>query len=354
MRTIEVDPIADMHVHLREISPKRDLGIDDGVMMGLIGASLDGGADVLGAMPNTGKGLRTAEEVQHYASVARSWGDGVTIVPFLMITEATTLLMIDQCYAKGIKHAKIYPRLRTTKSENGVMNYGQLLPIIKHCGEHGITCHFHPEHPCPEIDNRDAEYLFLPIANIFVEETMTKIVWEHGTDARCIPMWEKLAKSERFFVTLTAHHLATNEDRTFGDVRAVCKPPIKTERDRRDLVSLVTADHPWVMAGSDSAFHDTKAKHVDEGCCACGAFTAKFLHPLYAHTLDELLETPEGIEIYQNFTSRNARRVHGLPEPQETITLVREEMEIRKTYPIGALTAVPFWAGQKISWSIKH
>ncbi len=183
-----------------------------------------------------------------------------------MVTEQTTMGEIDQCLEAGIVDAKIYPRFRTTKSENGVACYGKLLPLIKHGGKVGMKFHFHPEHPSPIFSNRDAEFAFLPIARIFLEETDAVIIWEHGTDARCIPHWKDMARSRRFFVTLTAHHLATNEDDTFGDVRATCKPPIKTEDDRQGLLQLVAEGYryQWVMAGADDAPHPMENKHVSE------------------------------------------------------------------------------------------
>ena len=131
--------------------------------------------------------------------------------------------------------------------------------------------HFHPEHPDLMVGNRDAEYLFLPIIDMVLNETEATVIWEHGTDARCIPFWEEWATSGRFFVTLTAHHLLSNEDAAFGDVRQVCKPPIKTEIDRRSLVELIGKNYSWVMAGPDDAPHDIGKKYPRTTACACGA-----------------------------------------------------------------------------------
>lgn len=345
MRTIVVEPIADVHVHLREIGP---------VMEALIAMSVRGGADVLGPMPNTNEGLCIAEQVREYIDHARKRAPAETLdfMPIAMVTEQTRSLDIQLIRAAGIRHVKIYPRLRTTKSENGVENYWKLIDLINYCGELGIFCHFHPEHPWMKVGNRDAEYLFLPVAKMFLEATNATIVWEHGTDARCIPFWEEMAETGRFFVTLTAHHLATNEDDTFGDIRAVCKPPIKTESDRRSLVELVMRDHCWVMAGSDSAFHDVSKKYVETGCCSCGAFTAPFLMQLYAHTLQSLFDTKKGVEIFINFTSRNARRNFGLRLPTKKITLSRQPFRIPITYSIGDQTAACFWAGRTLAFRI--
>ena len=344
-KIIKVEALADMHAHPREV----------GEAEALILYSLIGGADVLGVMPNTVTGLTTARRVLSHIKQLKEGVLGQSdalLVPFVMITEQTKEQDIDNCVNVGIVNGKVYPYLRTTQSGNGVRRYGKILPIIKHCGKVGMKVHFHPEHPSMLFGNRDAEFVFLPIARISLEETDAYIFWEHGSDARCIPHWEEMARSQRFFVTLTAHHLATNEDETFGDVRSVCKPPIKTEYDRQGLVDLVAKDYEWVMAGGDSAFHDRDKKQVIAGCCACGAFTAPFLMPLYAHALDKLLETAKGIQTFINFTSRNARKVHGLPEASRELMLFRESEQIPLSYPIGVQSATPFWAGQFLNWKI--
>lgn len=345
---IVVEALADVHTHLRELA----------LHAALIKLAMEGGADVLGAMPNTKDGLLTPDPVEDYRLNAENTPlppSGIRrprILPFLMITEDTTLQTIDQCVGLGIKDGKVYPRWRTTQSQHGVVRYGLLLPKIVHCARAGMRVHLHPEHPNSHFLNRDAEFAFLAIARIFLEETSAVIFWEHGTDARCIPHWEDMAKSDRFFVTLTAHHLVANEDNTFGDVRAVCKPPIKTELDRRALVDLVSKGHLWVMAGGDSAVHPEGAKHVGQGQCACGAFTSPFLLPLYAHALGHLLRTEAGREIFVNFTSRNARRVLGLPETSRAIRLEPQPWQIPLTYQVGSAAAMPFWAKQILNWRI--
>lgn len=351
-QTVEIETIANPHSHLRE-------GCD--VMGSLILNCIKGGVDVLGPMPNTSAGLTTAEEVRDYIQYAQLLeGDEtkrfseLTYIPIVMLTEQTTEKQVDDCVEAGIRDGKIYPYLRTTKSARGVRQWGKMLPIVKHCGKVGMKVHGHFEHPAMTFDNRDAEFVCLPIVYQFLEETDATIVWEHGTDARCIPHWKDMAESKRFFVTLTAHHLATNEDRTFGDVRAVCKPPIKTERDRQDLVALVSENHPWVMAGADDAPHDVEKKHVHEDQCACGAYTAPFLAQLYAHALEPLFVTARGLETFINFTSRNARVLHNLPDASRKITLLRKSFVIPKSYRVGSWTVEPFWAGRTLNWSMKN
>lgn len=345
-QVFEVDALFNTHCHLRE-----------GDVVGpLIERAIQGGADYILPMPNTQRGLLTAEETVSYIYAAKKSTRGardVGFVPIFMINERTTVEMVDECAKSGIMDAKIYPLDRTTKSHNGVSAYMSLLPVIKRCGEREVRVHVHPEHPWMIFDNRDAEFAFLPIVRAFLEETDAVIIWEHGSDARCIPFWKEMAQSGRFFLTLTAHHLAADEDSTFGDVRAVCKPPIKTRRDRHDLARLVEEDHRWIMAGLDDAPHDVSSKHVPAGTCACGAYTAPFGHQLYAHALDGLLHQPEGVEVYQNFTSRNARRLYQVRDASRKVRLVRQEFQIPAKYGIGEEWDVQsFWAKKKILYSL--
>lgn len=344
MESFKLVRIANVHTHLRE-----------GVVVGpLIEKVIEGGACALGPMPNTSKGLTTAAAVTEYICQAKRFiyeGSSPFFLPIVMVTEETTKKEIDECVAVGIVDAKIYPRLRTTKSQNGVERYGKLLPLLLHGGACGMKFHFHPEHPSPIFSNRDAEFAFLPIARMFLEETNAVIIWEHGTDARAIPHWKDMAMSRRFFVTLTAHHLATNEDDTFGDVRATCKPPIKTEEDRRALVELVGEGHSWVMAGADDAPHPTENKHVHEGRCACGAYTSPFLLLLYAHALgrDKLVSN---LPAVQDFLFYNAMKLH--PQLKCTtgwIQIKQEPFQIPLSYDIGPWKVEPFWAGRTLDWS---
>ena len=342
---VEIDALANVHTHLRE----------GDVLGALVEKAIEGGADVLAPMPNTNQGLTSVAQVLAYNKIAKSFsptGKPTTFLPIVMVNESTDFKTISACIYNGIFDCKVYPLDRTTKSHNGVRNYGRILPLIKYCGEVGMKCHFHPEHPSMMFDNRDAEFAFLPILDIFLNETEAIIVSEHGTDERCVPHWLEMAKSSRFFVTLTAHHLATDEDNVFGDVRSVCKPPIKTRADQASLIRLVQDNYRWVMAGLDDAPHDASSKHVGQGRCSCGAYTAPFGLQLYAHALDNLISTPEGVKTFINFTSRNARRLHNLPPASRKVKLIRKSFLIPLSYKIGSWIVEPFFASQKINWQI--
>ncbi len=345
---VKVQAIADTHLHLREGAK---------LVKDLIAASAQGGADFAIFMPNTQAGLKNGVEAERYYKVARNADrEGkLDLRATFVITPDTTFETLKNCVQCGVRDAKVYPRGRTTNSSYGVSDYGALLPIIKRCGEMGIRVHFHPEHPIGLVPNRDAEYLFIPIMDMFLRETKATLIWEHGTDGRCVPFWEEWGEKEkgRFAVTLTAHHLLTTEDVVFGDVRGVCKPPIKTEADRFRLIDLVAAGYSWVMAGSDSAPHPVHKKNVQQGRCACGAFTAPFLHSLYAQALGDILfDTETGINLYNAFVSENARKFYDWPASSREIVLINEPFTIPNSYLLGGEEYELFMAGEMLRWSI--
>ena len=343
-----VDAFCNTHSHLRE----------GDVVPDLVQKSYDGGADVLLPMPNTAEGLITRDGVIKYIDELKQAASNLSMgfIPTLMINEETDVDEVFKCVNAGICDAKIYPLDRTTKSHNGVRDYVKLLSLIKYCGKVGMRVHFHPEHPWMLFSNRDAEYAFLPIVDMFLRQTNATIIWEHGTDARCIPFWKEMARTGRFFVTLTAHHLLTDEDEVFGDVRSVCKPSIKTKGDQQSLVALVAEDFRWVMAGADDAPHDIVNKHVHEGKCACGAYTAPFALQLYAHALDSILSIGErGYEVFTKFTSRNARfGLYNLAPTSRRFELSPEPFQIPGHYKIGSWVVEPFWANQILKYSLNE
>lgn len=344
---VEVEALANPHSHLRE----------NEVVLPLIMKAIEGGVDMLGPMPNTSTGLTTAEEVVDYIyhateCVAKQLGARVRFLPIVMLTEDTTEEQIVKCAEAKIFDGKMYPYLRTTKSERGIQKWGAMIPVMKWCAKYKVRVHGHFEHPNPMYSDRDAEFMCLPVVEILLQETEADIIWEHGSDGRCVPNWKDMACSGRFFLTLTAHHLVTNEDRARRDVRAECKPTIKTEVDRQALVLLIAENHPWVMAGADDAAHHAGNKHVHEGQCACGAYTAPFLAQLYAHALEHLFATTEGVDTFVNFTSRNARRVYHFPRASRKVRLERRPFKIPYSYDISPWTVEPFWAGKTLNWSI--
>jgi dihydroorotase len=349
MRRISVAKLIDPHVHLRE---------GEGVIEALISHSVMGGAIVLGPMPNTLEGLKTAAQVTAYIENAKKLvpgGADVKFIPIAMLTEDTTFEMIDEWVAAGILDAKVYPLKRTTNSEYGVEAYSKILKLVDYCGKVGVRVHLHPENPNMLFGNRDAEYQFIPIMEMLIQQAPETIfVWEHATDRRCIPFFKEWAKSGRFYVTITAHHLISNEDNSYGDVRAVCKPNPKEEADRLALITLISEKNRWVMAGTDTAFHDKTAKHTLAGKCACGAFTAPNALVMYAHALDHLFGRSSSSDVFDNFVLYNASDLYGLDlfKHKNDAVLEEGEWEVPDKYKVADKVALSFMAGEKLKWKI--
>jgi len=363
MISFETKGLFDTHYHVRQ-----DLFGQKSLVHPLIDLSVEGGAIALGLMPNPKAGvhaphdgLHTAEDVAAYVEHAAQANKAglVQFIKIVLITERTTKADIDACVKAGIKDAKIYPLNRTTGSDIlGVRYFHELIPVLRHCGMEGMRVHIHPEHPLMGIPGRDAEYQFLSEMDTFIgatEDTNTFFVWEHGTDARCIPHWKEWAKTGRFYVTITAHHLASDEDELFGDVRGVCKPAPKTRWDKDLLRALVLEGYSWIMAGTDSAPHDISAKQVGTGRCSCGAFTAPFALQLYAHVLLSERPSNKEIEIFRSFTCGNAERFYDfydLDLNPSGFRLVRRQFVIPTYYDVGPWRVMPFGANQTLDWSL--
>ncbi len=349
---VEVEALCNVHSHEREGQVKKPL----------IEAAIEGGADCLLSMPNAEGGMDTPDHVIRYNKESESMvppGQVMNFIPIMLLTENTTERQIDEAVDKGIKDCKILPYLRTTKSEKGVKRYYPMLPKVKHCGRRGMRVHNHFEHPCMVYGDRDAEYICLPVAEMFLDTGAT-VFWEHGSDARCIPFWTEMAKTGRFVVTMTPIHINTTEDYVRGNNSGVVRPPIKTADDMHALREFICKGYDWVINGPDSAYHPTAVPEIktlqkmpEFGKCACGAFTAPWILAWYAHALmDHLLTLPNGLEIFNNFTSRIPRQSFGRPPPSRTIKLVRRPLIIPIKYQIGPEVAMPFLGGETINWQI--
>lgn len=351
---VDVEPLANVHSHLRELD----------VAPRFMELAIEGGVDVILPMPNLKKPLLTADLVGAYISVLMARGrqvGKVVLISTAYLTETTTVEEIIRCVTLKIYDFKIYPRNRTTQSAEGARRYFRIIETVREASRRilemfgiRIKVHVHPEHPSMVYGSRDAEFAFLPIVYMLLSETDAIIIWEHGTDSECIPHWREFAKSGRFYVTLTAHHLLSDEDESFGDVRSTCKPPLKRALDRECLIDLVCEGNSWVMAGGDDAPHPASAKHVEKDRCACGAYTAPRLLAFYAQALGRLLVDNDAKKraIFIGFTSRNARALHGLGQTFGYVTLARERDQVPMRYDVNGVSYESFWAGRFIDWRI--
>jgi dihydroorotase len=125
-----------------------------------------------------------------------------------------------------------------------------------------------------------------------------------------------------------------------------CLPVLKREEHRRALVAAATGGSPKFFLGTDSAPHARSAKEAACGCA--GVYTAHAGIELYA----EAFEQAGGLARLEAFASFHGPDFYGLPRNRETITLLREEWEVPRSYPFGEDVLVPMRAGAAVSWRV--
>lgn len=357
----------DLHTHFRQgdvVAPYIQAHLD----MGCVGAL---------AMPNTKPPTAVvfeADEGGEYWSVERymrdlrsSGGDQFSelIVP-LYLTKDTTPEMIRKGAESGtLKACKSYPPHGTTGAEfgipvtefidNGVFAAMEEAGIVLciHGEEHGLP----PEQYFDRAGN--AEELFYTERMPRVREKFPnlKIVCEHVTTKVAVDFVH--SSGANIVATITPQHLIY----TIGDLiqglkyHLFCLPVLKHCADRDALrAAVVSADNTKFFAGTDSAPHTTKATACG---CAAGCFTGGIAPQLYAQAFEMAgvdLSDTQGQDMFKNFLCLNGAAFYGLPVPQETFTLVKEDapVEMLKTSE-GNVTPLPLGLGQQnLPWSIRR
>ena len=80
------------------------------------------------------------------------------------LTERTQVSEIrDAGKSADVKALKVYPRGVTTNSEDGVLDYSKIYPLLKIAEEVGLVVCFHPEVPDLSVEPLDREVEFIKI-----------------------------------------------------------------------------------------------------------------------------------------------------------------------------------------------
>jgi dihydroorotase len=149
--------------------------------------------------------------------------------------------------------------------------------------------------------------------------------------------------------TITPQHLLWSRNALFaGGLRphAYCLPVLKREAHRRTLVDAAIGGNAKYFLGTDSAPH---ARHAKESACGCaGCFSAPFAIELYA----EVFDAAGKLDKLEAFTSFHGADFYGLPRNAGTITLERAPWTVPASYPFGAGTVVPIFAGETLRWRV--
>ncbi len=311
------------------------------------------------AMPNTNPAKLTGPEAVAYRKEIEPHAPGTNILTTIKITPETTREMIKEAVDLNIKAGKLYFGITTNEAE-GVKSIEPYLDAIRAMEEFGMILLIHGELAYgpdgKKIINLRREEAFIPIAKRIVEQfTQLKVVFEHITTAAMVDfvLHYHIADRGRIAATITVQHLRDDIDAVLGfttpqgegiNPHNYCKPVLKMPEDRERLLWAATSGLSCFYFGSDSAPHTKETKEC--GCGKPGVFSAL----TRIETLAEIFEEAGKLDMLEGFLSIFGPQFYGLPIPEETITLVKEEWEIPAQYA----GVVHYRQNEKIQWRIKE
>ncbi|KFE56649.1 dihydroorotase [Pseudomonas syringae] len=308
-------------------------------------------------MPNLVPPVRNAQEADAYRQrilAARPAGSPFEPLMVLYLTDLTLPEDIRTAKATGFVHAaKLYPAGATTNSDSGVTSIDKIFPVLEAMADVGMPLLVHGEVTRSEIDVFDREKMFIDehLTRVVERFPMLKVVFEHITTSEAVQFVNQA--SANVGATITAHHLLYNRNHMLvGGIRPhfYCLPILKRNTHQTALLDAATGGSSKFFLGTDSAPH---AQHAKENACGCaGCYTAYAAIEMYA----EAFEQRNALDKLEGFASLHGPAFYGLPAPQDTITLVRDEWTAPTSLPFGELSVIPLRAGEKLRWRLleKH
>lgn len=332
----------DWHVHLR----------DNDALASVVGHTAERFARAI-VMPNLREPVTTARRALAYRQrIMDALPDGASFEPLmtLYLTNATSIVDIEQAAAQGVTACKLYPAGATTNSDQGVNNVEALDPVLEAMAKHNMPLLVHGEVSDATVDIFDRERVFIDgtLGPLVARHPALKVVFEHITTAAAVEFVR--AHAPQVAATITPQHLTLNRNALFeGGLRPhhYCLPVLKRETDREKLVDAAISGEAAFFLGTDSAPH---AEHDKQSACGCaGIYSAHAAIELYA----EVFDAHNALDQLEAFASLNGPRFYGLPVNDQTITLLREPWEVPEAYPFGGQARViPFRAGGEIRWRV--
>ncbi len=304
-------------------------------------------------MPNLRPPVTTTEAALAYRQRildARPSGSRFEPLMTLYLTDTTSGDEIRRAKASGFVHGvKLYPAGATTNSDSGVTDLAKVYDTLAVMEEVGMPLLIHGEITDSHVDIFDREKLFIDqkLAPLLERFPKLKVVFEHITTRDAADF--VLYGPDNLAATITAHHLLMNRnDMLVGGIQPhhYCLPVLKREKHRQALVKVATSGNPKFFLGTDSAPHTRSTKESDCGCA--GMYTAFGAIELYA----EAFYNAGALGQLDGFASRHGPRFYGLPVNSETVSLVRQEWAVPKSYPLGDETVVPLRAGGNLTWQL--
>lgn len=275
-------------------------------------------------MPNLVPPVVTAKDAAAYRDrILAALPENADFSPLmtLYLTEATDPQDVRAAAESGLISAvKLYPAGATTNSDSGVRDFDRVRAVLETMAEIGLPLCVHGEVTRGEIDIFDREAVFIDevLDPIRQNTPGLRVVMEHITTADAVEYLK--AGDDTLGATITVQHLMLDRNHLLvGGVRPhyYCLPILKRARHRDALVALATSTETRVFLGTDSAPHTTDTKEAPCGCAGC--FTA----PVAMACLAEVFDGQGALNRLEAFSSVNGPKFYGLPQNEDTLTLVR-------------------------------
>ncbi len=334
----------DFHLHLR----------DGKVLKETVAASArDFGRAIV--MPNLRPPVTTAQQAAEYkARIIEQIPAGSAFQPLmtLYLTDNTTAAIVSEAKAMGDVYAlKLYPAGATTNSDSGVTSLEKIFPALEAMIDHNLPLLVHGEVTENHIDIFDREKVFidrhlLPLVDRYPE---LKVVMEHITTKEAAQF--VAGASDKIAATITPQHLLYNRNHMLvGGIKPhfYCLPILKRNIHQEALLQAATSGSPKFFLGTDSAPHAKGAKESSCGCAGC--FSAFGAMAFYA----EAFESMNALDRLEGFSSHYGADFYGLPRNTDTITLVRQTVDVPASLPLGDEEVVPLKAGEQLHWMVEN
>jgi dihydroorotase len=273
-----------------------------------------------------------------------------------MFQPLMTIYLTDKTKADEIKRladsehvyaVKLYPSGATTHSEAGVTAIEKVYPVLDQMQDLAVPLLVHGEVTAQEVDHFDREAVFIEriLQPLLERYPGLKVVFEHITTKEAVDFVNE--GPDTIAATITPQHLMFNRNQLFnGGFRAhnYCLPLLKRERHRRAVLDAAISGHPGFFLGTDSAPHDRREKETACGCA--GIYSAHSAMELYA----QVFEDEGALDRLEAFSSQHGAEFYGLPQNQDTVTLVKQDWQIPESIPFGEGEVVPMLAGETLRW----
>ena len=280
-------------------------------------------------MPNLVPPVTTVDAARAYRDrISVAVPDGIDFEPLMTayLTDTIDAGELARGAEEGVFTAvKLYPAGATTNSDSGVTDLKQVTAVLECMQAIGLPLLLHGEVTDPEVDifDREARFIEQKLIGLRADFPELKVVFEHATTKDAVDY--VLSQDSHMGCTITAHHLVINRTDIFkGGIRPhlYCLPIAKREVHRQALRAAATSGDKRFFLGTDTAPHPVHEKESDCGCA--GIFSAPTAMQVYTQVFDE-----EGaLDKLEAFASINGPGFYGLAVNEETVTLVRDVVEV--------------------------